>query len=161
MICSGSSCRYSMARMAASVPSMPRQRRPGHKPCLPRMKRRAVSVLMVSMMTSWSKIGTQARGLPPLGSNLYHGDCNILQRERAISMILHDSTHCHVSQTGRSAADARGAEQTGAGASAGVFRYLHLTSIDRKLNERLQAVKPALHLTKTFFLIRIICIRRI
>src|SRR5215472_19349615 len=91
IICSGSSCRYSIDRMAASVPAMPRQRRPGHKPCLPRMKRRAVSMLMVSMITSWSKIGSQARGLPPLGSNPYHGDCNILQRERAISMILHDS----------------------------------------------------------------------
>ena len=52
-MCSGSSCRYSIARMACSVPSMPRQRRPGHKPCLPRMKRRAVSLVMVSMMTSW------------------------------------------------------------------------------------------------------------
>src|SRR5260221_3746773 len=52
-MCSGSSCRYSIARVACSVPSMPRQRRPGHKPCLPSMKRRAVSMVMVSMMTSW------------------------------------------------------------------------------------------------------------
>src|SRR5215469_3205592 len=53
-ICSGSSCRYSIARMAASVPAVPRQRRPGHKPCLPRMKRRAVSMVMVSMMNDLS-----------------------------------------------------------------------------------------------------------
>ncbi len=52
-MCSGSSCRYSIACMACSVPSMPSPRRPGHKPCLPRMKRRAVSMVMVSMMTSW------------------------------------------------------------------------------------------------------------
>src|SRR5262245_54746343 len=51
MICNGSSCRYSMARMACSVPLRPRQCRPGHKPCLPRIKRRAVSMSMVSIIT--------------------------------------------------------------------------------------------------------------
>src|SRR5262249_26382517 len=50
IICSGSSWRYSIARMACSVPVVPRQRRPGHRPCLPRMKRRAVSMLIVSII---------------------------------------------------------------------------------------------------------------
>src|SRR5436305_13747560 len=48
-MCSGSSCRYSIACMAASVPSLPRQRRPGHRPCLPRMKRRAISRSMTQL----------------------------------------------------------------------------------------------------------------
>src|SRR5918994_2043369 len=58
MIWSGSSCRYSIARMACSVPLMPRQRRPGHKPCLPRMKRRAVSMSIVSMMAHYNRLTT-------------------------------------------------------------------------------------------------------
>ena len=42
MIPSGSSCRCSIARMARSVPARPRHRRPGQRPCRPRMNRRAV-----------------------------------------------------------------------------------------------------------------------
>ena len=46
-----------MARIARSVPAMPRQRRPGHRPCRPRMNRRAV----------WREISTDAK---PSGARL-------------------------------------------------------------------------------------------
>src|ERR1700730_9999394 len=89
---SGSSCRYSIARMACSVPSMPRQRRPGHKPCLPRMKRRAVSMVMVSMMTSW-------RDSPPDRSEMLWNPvlCSLLSSgQRSVDPVSGCASWSHV-----------------------------------------------------------------
>lgn len=62
-------------------------------------------------------------------------------------MILHDSTRCHVSQTGRSAADAHGAEQTGAGHPRVYSDRLFLKALVimivrhlHKVNERLRVL---------------------
>src|SRR5512135_2570229 len=63
-ICRGFSCKYSIARNACSVPLTPRQRRPGHKPCLPRMKCRAVSMSMVSMTAYYKDLWPDIKDAP-------------------------------------------------------------------------------------------------